>query len=56
MRFFTVQKNEQILKVIETLTLAGRSEKTIKNYVHAINRFLNYLMVKILLFLMNLTL
>lgn len=42
MRFISVQKNEQILKVVETLTLAGRSEKTINNYVHAINRFLIY--------------
>ena len=33
---------EQLQKVIDTLRIGGRSEKTISNYVHAINRFFEY--------------
>jgi len=36
------EKNKQIQKVIDTLRMGGRSEKTIPNYVCAINRFLEY--------------
>lgn len=36
------KKREQIQKVIDTLKMGGRSEKTIDNYVCSINRFLEY--------------
>ena len=34
------QRQKLVNKVINTLKMGGRSEKTIKNYVSAINRFL----------------
>lgn len=37
-----INKREKIQKVIDTLTMGGRSKKTIENYVCAINRFLDY--------------
>lgn len=42
MRFMPNERKEQLQKVIDTLRIGGRSEKTISNYVHAINRFLKY--------------
>ena len=42
MRFMPNERKEQLQKVIDTLRIGGRSEKTIENYVHAINRFLKY--------------
>ena len=42
MRFMPNERKEQIQKVIDTLRIGGRSEKTILNYTHAINRFLEY--------------
>lgn len=42
MRFMPNERKEQIQKVIDTLRIGGRSEKTILNYVHAINRFFHY--------------
>lgn len=36
------EKDKQIQRVIDTLRIGGRSEKTIENYVCAINRFLKY--------------
>ena len=36
------ESKRQIQKVIDTLKIGGRSEKTIKNYVYAIHRFLKY--------------
>lgn len=42
MRFMSNERKEQLQKVIDTLRIGGRSEKTISNYVHAINRFLEY--------------
>lgn len=42
MRFMPNERKEQIQKVIDTLQIGGRSEKTILNYVHAIHRFLEY--------------
>lgn len=41
-RFMPTDKREKIQKVIDTLTMGRRSEKTIENYVCAINRFLDY--------------
>lgn len=38
--FILCQTKEK--KVIDTLRIGGRSEKTISNYVHAIYRFLEY--------------
>ena len=37
-----IERKQQVQKVIDTLKIGGRSENTIKNYVSAINRFLNY--------------
>lgn len=42
MRFMSNEIKEQLQKVIDTLRIGGRSEKTISNYVHAINRFFEY--------------
>ena len=42
LRPMPISKREKIQKVIDTLTMGGRSKKTIENYVCAINRFLNY--------------
>ena len=42
MRFMPNERKEQLQKVIDTLRIGGRSEKTISNYVHAINRFFEY--------------
>ena len=42
MRFMTNERKELLQKVIDTLRIGGRSEKTISNYVHAINRFFEY--------------
>lgn len=42
MIFMPNKRKEQIQKVIDTLRIGGRSEKTILNYTHAINRFLEY--------------
>ena len=42
MRFIPNERKEQLQKVIDTLRIGGRSEKTISNYVHAINRFFEY--------------
>lgn len=42
MRFMPNERKNQLQKVIDTLRIGGRSEKTISNYVHAINRFLEY--------------
>ena len=42
MRFMSNETKEQLQKVIDTLRIGGRSEKTISNYVHAINRFFEY--------------
>ncbi len=37
-----IKTNKQIKKVYETLTIGGKSKNTIKNYVYAIGRFLEY--------------
>lgn len=42
MKITTIKKDKRIQKVIETLQMGARSEKTIKNYVYAIYRFLTY--------------
>lgn len=42
LRFMPIERKNQIQKVIDTLRMGGRSEKTIDNYVCAINRFLKY--------------
>lgn len=42
MRFMPNERKNQLQKVIDTLRIGGRSEKTISNYVHAINRFFEY--------------
>ncbi len=42
LRLMPIEKRKQIQKVIDTLRIGGRSEKTIDNYVCAINRFLKY--------------
>ena len=42
LRPMPINKREKIQKVIDTLTMGGRSKKTIENYVCAINRFLDY--------------
>lgn len=42
LRFLPTKEKEQIEKVIDTLRIGGRSEKTITNYVFAILRFLKY--------------
>lgn len=42
MRFMPNERKEQLQRVIDTLRIGGRSEKTISNYVHAINRFFEY--------------
>lgn len=42
LRLMPISKRERIQKVIDTLTMGGRSKKTIENYVCAINRFLDY--------------
>lgn len=42
MRFIKIKQDKRIEKVIETLRMGAKSEKTIKNYVYAINRFLIY--------------
>ena len=39
MRFMPNERKKQLQKVIDTLRIGGRSEKTISNYVHAINIF-----------------
>jgi len=36
------EENQHIKKVTDTLRMGGRSEKTIRNYAYAINRFLQY--------------
>ena len=36
------ERKEQFQKVIAILIIAGRSENTVLNYVHAINRFFEY--------------
>ena len=40
MRFIKLTPDKRIEKVIETLRMGARSEKTIENYAHAIHRFL----------------
>ncbi len=42
MRFMPNERKKQLQKVIDTLRIGGKSEKTISNYVHAINRFFEY--------------
>lgn len=42
MRFMPNERKSQLQKVIDTLRIGGRSEKTISNYVHAINRLFEY--------------
>lgn len=42
MRFMPDKRKNQLQKVIDTLRIGGRSEKTISNYVHAIKRFFDY--------------
>ncbi|MBP3597059.1 MAG: hypothetical protein J6J60_06645 [Clostridia bacterium] len=42
MRFMPNERKIQLQKVIDTLRIGGRNEKTISNYVHAINRFFEY--------------
>lgn len=42
MRFYKIIKNKHIKRMVDTLKLGRRSEKTILNYSHAIARFLNY--------------
>ncbi len=42
MKFKELEQDKRIKKVIETLQMGARSEKTIKNYAYAINRFLMY--------------
>ena len=42
MRFYEIEENEHINKLIDTLRMGGRSKNTISNYVHAIDRFLEY--------------
>ena len=37
-----IDEREKIQKVIDTLKMGGRSEKTIENYIHSIRRFLEY--------------
>lgn len=40
------KERKQIQKVIDTLKIGGRSERTIANYVYAINRFFKYFKYK----------
>lgn len=42
LRLMPIDKTKQVKKVIDTLRMGGRSEKTIDNYVCAVNRFLVY--------------
>ena len=42
LRLMTENEREHVQKVIDTLRIGGRSEKTIVNYVYAINRFFKY--------------
>ena len=42
LRLLPDDQRQQVQKVIDTLRMGARSEKTIENYVHAINRFLKY--------------
>ena len=42
LRLMPMNKREKIQKVIDILTMGGRSKKTIDNYVCAISRFLDY--------------
>ena len=42
LRLMPMNKREKIQKVIDILTMGGRSKKTIENYVCAISRFLDY--------------
>lgn len=42
LRLMPTKSRQQVQKVIDTLTIGGRSQKTIDNYVCAINRFLKY--------------
>lgn len=42
MRFDKLIKNQQIKKMVDTLKMARRSNRTILNYVYAIARFLDY--------------
>ena len=42
MRFMPNERKKQLQKVIDTLRMGARSEKTISNYVHAIDRFFKY--------------
>ena len=42
MRFEEIEKDKRIKKIIEILRIGGRSDRTILNYAHSINRFLTY--------------
>ena len=42
LRLMPDERRKQTQKVIDTLKIGGRSEKTTANYVHAIDRFLKY--------------
>ena len=42
LRLLPSDQRQQIQKVIDTLKMGARSDKTILNYIHAINRFLKY--------------
>lgn len=42
LKFTPLEKRNQVQKVIYTLRMGGRSDKTIENYVCAINRFLKH--------------
>ena len=46
LRLMPDERRKQTQKVIDTLKIGGRSEKTTANYVHAIDRFLKYFYVK----------
>ena len=42
MSIMPIERKKQLQKVIDTLEIGERSEDTISNYVHAINRFFEY--------------
>ena len=42
LRLLPEERRRQVQKVIDTLKIGGKSEKTTANYVHAIDRFLKY--------------
>ena len=46
LRLMHENERAQVQRVIDTLKFGGRSDKTILNYVHAINRFLKYFKYK----------